>query len=276
MVYLIFAVGLYAVYCGVLFFYQTKLMFPVGMAGKSGDALPTVQTEVIELPTDQGTTTAWFVPSLAASTDNPAPLAVFFHGNAELMDHQRAIIDLYHALGVSVLMVEYRGYGHSAGTPSEKHILSDTVAVLDEVLRRGEVDPDRLVLHGRSIGGGLAAQVALKREPAALIVESTSRSVAGMAWQYGVPPFLVTSPLRTERAFKKLDVPILVMHAKHDAIFPVEHAHKLDAAARQSTLVLFDADHNTLPGPQEIELYVLSVAEHLKQAGVVGARSVSE
>ena len=201
---------------------------------------------------------------------------VFFHGNAELIDQQGAIIALYRRLGFHILMVEYRGYGHSAGTPSQSHILADSLAVLEEVIMRKDVDPSKLVLHGRSIGGGLAAQVALQTDPAALIVESTGTSVSGMALKYGAPPFLVRSPLNTRAAFEQLDLPILIMHGKDDEIFPVSHAHRLNDVGKQSTLTLFDASHNTLPSSREVVLYEQSVSELLERAGVVGARRVSE
>lgn len=275
--YLFLLVGLYVVYCGLLFFFQTKLIFPASMAGPAGKALPTADTEVIELPTDQGTTTAWFVPAadagsgldLDADANQAKPVVVFFHGNAELIDHQRAVLDLYHDLGIHVLLVEYRGYGYSEGTPSERNIVADSVAVIEEVLQRDDVAEDQLILHGRSIGGGMAAQVALKTKPAALIVESTFTSVSGMAMRFGVPPFIVTSPLKTEAAFGKLDVPTLIMHGQRDSIVPISHAHRLKQAAAHATLVMFDSDHNDLPSGAEVATYLGAVREHLEQAGVL-------
>lgn len=269
MTWLIILLSLYVVYCGLLYFFQGKLLFPARFAGPAGDTLPTAETERLLLGTDEGDTIAWFVPAPGSSDASPAPLAVFFHGNAELIDQQRPIIDLYHDLGVSVLMVEYRGYGHSGGTPSEKHIVADTLAVLEGVLERDDVDAEKLVLHGRSIGGGLATQVALRTDPRALIVESTFKSIAGMSWRYGVPPFLVTNPLRSDRAFEQLDIPILIMHGQDDQIVPVAQAKALDAIAKQPTLVVFDADHNTLPTPGQAALYAESVREHLTDAGVL-------
>ncbi len=269
MTWLIILFSLYAIYCGLLFFFQTKLIFPASMAGQAGNLLPTVDTQVIALRTEQGTTTAWLIPSADASGDTPAPLAVFFHGNAELMDHQHAIIDLYHSLGVSVLMVEYRGYGHSEGTPSESHIVADTLEVLEQVLQRDDVAKDKLVLHGRSIGGGMAAQVALKTKSTAMIVESTFTSVSGMAMRFGVPPFIVTSPLKSEDAFKQLSLPTLIMHGRRDSIVSGSHAARLAAAAKDSTVVMFDSDHNDLPNGSEVTLYRNEVEALLKRAGVL-------
>ncbi|MBX2851775.1 MAG: alpha/beta hydrolase [Phycisphaeraceae bacterium] len=267
--WLITLLSLYVIYCGLLFLFQTKLIFPASMAGLPSKTLPTVDTEVIELTTDEGTTAAWLVPHPDWRISGPAPLAVFFHGNAELIGRQHGIIDLYHGLGIHVLMVEYRGYGHSDGTPSEAHIVADSLAVLEEVLGRDGVDVSRLVLHGRSVGGGIAAQVALQTDPAALIVESTFRSVSSMALRYGAPPFIVTSPLKSEDAFEEIDTPILIMHGRHDTIVPVGHASKLEAAADDARVLLFDAGHNDLPNGDEITVYRGEIEEHLKRAGVL-------
>lgn len=269
MPWLITLVLLYLAYCGVLFFFQNKLIFPASMAGQPNTTLPTQRTEVIMLETKQGTTVAWFVPAPDAYDVSPAPLAMFFHGNAELIDHQRGIIDLYHGLGMNVLMVEYRGYGHSEGTPSQQHIVADSVAVLNQVLERGDVDADKLVLHGRSIGGGLATQVALKCKPSALIVESTFTSVTDMARRYGIPPFVVKSPLSSIDAFEQLDMPILIMHGWEDQIIPPKHAKQLFNAAPSTRLVMFDAHHNNLPTPQQAPLYHQSIQDMLNQAGLV-------
>lgn len=271
MTWLIILLSLYVLYCGLLFFFQTKLIFPASMAGQPGEALPTLGTEVIELVTDEGVTTAWFVPAPGSDNDadSPAPLVMFFHGNAELIDHQHATIDLYHRLGMHVLLVEYRGYGHSDGTPSQQHIVQDSLAVLEQVLARDEVANEKFVLHGRSIGGGLAAQVALQAKPSALIIESTCTSVAGMAWRYGIPPTLVKSPLDTRSAFAQLDVPILIMHGEHDEIFPVSHGHALKEAGLQTSLVLFDASHNTLPNGPETALYYDVVYGLLQRAELI-------
>lgn len=271
MTWLIILLSLYVIYCGLLFFFQTKLIFPADYAGQTNRGLPTAQTERVLLETDQGETVAWFVPapSLVNDPESARPLVVFFHGNAELIDHQERTLQLYRTLDISVLMVEYRGYGHSAGTPSEKHIVADTVAVLDEVLKRNDVAADHLVFHGRSIGGGLAAQVARKTEPSAIIVESTFASISGMSWRYGFPPFLVTNPLRTEDAFEQLDLPILIMHGKDDQIVPPQHAQVLAQAGKQTTLLLFEANHNTLPSGSETAKYEDAIEQHLRDAGLL-------
>jgi hypothetical protein len=296
----LYVLALYVAYCGLLFFFQTKLIFPADLAGVSAGSpfLPT--GEVLTLETEQGTSVAWFFPapgsvpgSAPGSVPAPGsgqaghpggmegseaarPVVVFLHGNAELIDHQRDIVAMYHALGVSVLLPEYRGYGGagasgggSAGSPSQAHLVADAAAFYDAVVARPDVDAGRVVIHGRSIGGGVAAQLAGRRACVALIVESTGRSVARKAWGYGVPPFVVRSPFDTERVFRTLEVPVLILHGEHDVIFRYREARALAAAAPNALLVPFDAGHDDLGTGAERARYVEAVSMHLATAGVI-------
>ena len=274
MTYLILLGVLYGVYAGLLFVFQHMLMFPADLAGTPVKrAAAFHQPTVLELATDQGVTRGWFLPAPGVSGDRPAGLVVFFHGNAELIDQQTKIVRMYHAMGLSVLLPEYRGYGISEGSPSEKHIVADALAMMALATGRPEVEPAKVVLHGRSIGGGLAAQVADKmakqHKPAAVIVESTFVSVSGMAWRYGAPSFLVRSPLKTGDAFVRATWPILIMHGQRDQIVPVDHAHELLKIVPDATLLLFDCDHNTLPPADMTDTYEASIRKHLDEAGVL-------
>ncbi len=288
----LYVLALYLLYCGLLFFYQTKLIFPADLAGVSAGSpfLPT--GEVLTLETEQGTSVAWFFPAPGSGDGRDAvsaarPLVVFLHGNAELIDHQRDIVAMYHALGVSVLLPEYRGYGGagasgdasgggSAGSPSQAHLVADAVAFYDRVVARPDVDAGRVVIHGRSIGGGVAAQLADRRACVALIVESTGTSVARKAWGYGVPPFVVRSPFDTERVFRTLGVPVLIMHGEHDVIFKYREARDLLAAAPNAVLVPFDAGHDDLGTGAERARYVEAVSMHLATAGVIANETESD
>lgn len=294
----LYVLALYVAYCGLLFFYQTKLIFPADLAGVSAGSpfLPT--GEVLTLETEQGTSVAWFFPAPAPApgigsapapgngqavspggvegSEAARPVVVFLHGNAELIDHQRDIVEMYHALGVSVLLPEYRGYGGagasgggSAGSPSQTHLVSDAVAFYDRVVARGDVHADRVVIHGRSIGAGVGAQLAARRPCVAVIVESAGTSVARKAWGYGVPPFIVRSPFDTERVFRTLSVPVLIMHGEHDVIFRYQEARDLLAAAPNAVLVPFDAGHDDLGTGAQRQRYLDAVAGHLATAGVI-------
>ena len=153
----------------------------------------------------------------------------------------------YRDLGVSSLMVEYRGYGRSDGSPGQRAIVDDTAKALELVLQRAEVDRARLIYHGRSIGGGVVCALAERIEPSAMILESTFTSAAGMATRFGVPGFLLNSPFRNDRVVKGFAGPILLLHGTADEIIPVSHARKLKAMAKSATLIEQDAGHNDYP-----------------------------
>ncbi|QKK03302.1 MAG: alpha/beta fold hydrolase [Pseudomonadota bacterium] len=155
--------------------------------------------------------------------------------------------------GVSTLLVEYRGYGRSGGAPSREAVVRDAAAFYDRLARRADVRPDRIMLHGRSIGGAVAAELALAREPAALILESTFTSLESMFWRFGIPGFIVRDRFRTEDALKALDTPVLVMHGRRDNIIPVAHGRELGRIGAKTRYTEYDANHDLPPDWQDFE-----------------------
>jgi hypothetical protein len=200
--------------------------------------------EQLWLETAEGRVEGWFLPARAAG---PRPVVIFAHGNAELIDHWPDSLEPYREMGVSVLLPEYRGYGRSAGSPSEQAIADDFAAFYDLVSARADVDATRIVFHGRSIGGGAVCALAARRRPAALLLQSTFTSLADVMRRFGVPRLLVLDKFDNVAALGSLDVPVLVIHGESDALIPPEHARALAAAARQPTLWWFDGGHNDAP-----------------------------
>ncbi|HEV8323472.1 MAG TPA: alpha/beta hydrolase [Myxococcota bacterium] len=221
------------------------------------------------LDTDEGRVEAWFLPGRGAAPGAPAPIAVFTHGNGELIDYWAEPLAPYRAMGVSVLLPEYRGYGRSAGSPSEAAITADLVAFLDRAVARADVDPARVVLHGRSIGGGAACALAARRRPAALILQSTFTSLADVMRRFFVPRALVLDPFDSLAVVRSLDVPTLVVHGRHDALIPVAHAEALARAAPRARLVLYDGGHNDTP-PDWAPLWG-EIHAFLAEAGILPA-----
>lgn len=192
----------------------------------------------------QGKVEAWFLRGEGCSPARPGPLLIYAHGNAELIDHWPEALAPYRALGINLLLPEYRGYGRSAGSPSQQGIVGDTAMLLEQALRRPEVDGSRVVLQGRSLGGGVVCDLALRRPPAALILQSTFTSLRAMARRYLVPGFLVRDPFDNLAALKRLEVPLLVVHGTRDRLVPYSHARALHAAVPHARLVAFETDHN--------------------------------
>lgn len=267
---LVHAIVIYIVWCTVLYFYQDHLLFPADLAPQpfaleKYDA----STVVLKRDIDAGQVVAWYLPPLPRFRDHPAPLLVFCHGNAEIIDFQPHIVNGYQKLGFAILLPEYRGYGRSAGKPSERGIVEDAVYFFDEVLKRPDVDPRRIVIHGRSMGGGVAAGLAARRKPTALVLESSFMSVVAMARRYLVPPFLAKNPFRVDRVVAELDVPVLIMHGTEDEIVPVSHGRKLRDLGRQVTYHEYACSHNDFPGDENEAQYWQDVGDFLRVAGIL-------
>jgi uncharacterized protein len=134
-----------------------------------------------------------------------------------------------------VLIVEYRGYGLSQGTPSERGIGRDARAAYDHLMRERGIDPRRLVLYGESLGGAVAVDLAVRVPVGGLVLENTFTSIAdvGRALVPYLPMRLVLRD-RYESLEKigRLEAPLLVFHSRDDEIFPPHHAERLLAAAR--------------------------------------------
>lgn len=231
---LVYAAGIYCAWAVALWFYQGALIFPVGMIPKSAlKAEPPPGATVI-----RGATMGWLLPP-TKSIVGFAPLAVYFHGNAEIIDQLTNVreVRLLRSMGFAVLMVEYPGYGHAGGNPSQQGIVDASTELIDLAAARPEIDPTRVLYVGKSLGGGAACAVAEVRPPRAMILLCTFRSIASFAHGMGVPEWLVKHPFRNEETLAKLDVPVLIVHGDRDTIVPVAHGRELARIARQGVYV---------------------------------------
>lgn len=244
--------GVYIVGAALVWTLQSRLLFPRGAAGPALATLDRREGEAIWLKCDDGVAVeAWFLPGVGRTSRSPGPAVIYLHGNGEIIEQCLGQARLYTQRGISVLLPEYRGYGRSGGSPSETTIGADMVEFYDRLLQRAEVDRSQVILHGRSVGGGVAAHLALQRPPAALVLESTFTSVASFAWRFGLPPALCTNPFHTDRVVPILDRPILILHGADDEQIPPEHGRRLHALAPGSVYAELSGGHNDFPRDQD-------------------------
>lgn len=240
----------YVIYAAALFMMQDKLIYPRFMLRDERSAPLAPGVTKLERPLGDSEVHAWLLMP-TQERDSPAPLVVFFHGNAESAGSNIGFMRHYRDAGFAVLLPEFRGYAGAAGTPMEPGIVEDSVWFIDEARRDPRVDASRLILHGRSLGGGVAAQVAaqlaIRHSPDALILQSSFTSIASFARGKLVPEFLVRSPYRTDRVLATLDCPVLILHGTEDTIIPVSHARENARIAKYATLVEMPGDHNGFP-----------------------------
>ncbi|GAA5059648.1 alpha/beta hydrolase [Nocardia callitridis] len=173
---------------------------------------------------------------------------LFTHGNGGNIGDRIVLYALLTKAGFDVLTFDYRGYGRSTGRPSEHGTYRDARAARRALLDQQGVDPDRVLYLGKSLGGGVALELAQEYPPAGLMLMSTFTGIRDAA--RSIYPFLpaplVPNAYPSERRIRALHVPVLIMHGDQDDLLPLRHAQRLFAAANEpKRLVVFPgATHN--------------------------------
>jgi len=248
---------------------QRKLLFPTHLVRFRAHAARPPEAERFWLTHGEGRVEVWFIPGAGVSAERPGPVVIFAHGNGELIDDWPALLAPYVQLGVSVALPEYRGYGRSAGKPSERGIVADLAALCVCLREDPRVDGARMLYHGRSLGGGVVCALARLHPPRGLVLESTFTSVVDAARGMGVPATFIVDRFDSLPVVRDFQGPILIMHGRADTLLPVRHAEQLAAANPRARLVLYDAGHNDLPPSAERGHYWAQIARTVQEA--VGA-----
>jgi fermentation-respiration switch protein FrsA (DUF1100 family) len=243
---LIAVVGIYLGYSIYYLIIQRKILYPDPPIPAWDVAVDFEGLEKIWLQTSFGEVETWFMPALNSS-GGPAPTMIFFHGNGAVIDLWPHTFTDVQQLGISVLLVEYPGYGRSEGKPTEKTISEAALAAYDTLVQRGDVDPRRVVVYGRSLGGGPTGVLLTQRTVAAVILQSTFTNTAPFARQFFLPGFLVLDRFDTLSAVEQYPGPVLVFHSERDELIPFEHAQKLVASAENGRLIIMDCAHSDCP-----------------------------
>lgn len=205
---------------------------------------------------------AWYVPGRKNK-----PVILFCHGNAGNISHRLGSISMLNEKGLNVLIFDYRGYGLSEGKTTEHGSYLDAAAAWDYLINKKGFRPEEIVIFGRSLGGAIAANLASRHHPGAVILESTFTSVPDMAAEYypWLPVYLLTRiNYDSLTAVKSIEAPLLVLHSRDDEIIPFRHGKALFLAANEpKQFFILRSDHNNsfrkTPG------YDLAIAEFIKQ-----------
>jgi len=242
--------GLFVVvmlYMGLgVFFYivQAKLIyFPAPTIGYTPDSIGLPYRDVFFETSDGVMISAWYVSAV-----DSRGVILFCHGNAGNISHRLESIEIFNALGFSVFIFDYRGYGLSQGNPDEQGTYLDAEAAWDYLTMHEGIDPGKIVIFGRSLGGVVATRLAARTSPAGLIAESTFTSVPDMAAAF-YPMFPVRLLCRymynALEAIREVQVPVLVIHSPDDEIVPYEHGLRLfEAASEPKTFLRIKGGHN--------------------------------
>lgn len=255
----------YLFVAGMFIGLQRSLLYPAMQSeplpaadyATSGIRLDDVETATIDGLTLHG----WYAwPTPVASEPTSRPVVLYLHGNGGHRVHRLDDLDLLTGCGASVLLFDYRGYGENPGKPSEQGLTLDARAMWDYATQELDVPPERIVLFGESLGGGVAVELAATQceagtPPGGLILRSTFSSMTDAAsYHYPWLPIRLALLDRydSESRIGKITCPILSLHGDADGIVPLTLGHRLfDAAPQHSAsgvekrfVLLSGAGHN--------------------------------
>jgi len=201
--------------------------------------------EVFSLATADGEKlTAFYVPP-----EEGKVVFLFLDGNAGKLREQARRWQEIGRLGAGVLAFYYRGYGTSSGSPSEDGLMLDANAAHDWLRQR--VSADRIVIHGYSLGTGVATKLAADREALAVVLEAPFTAAVDRAAElYPVLPiaWFMSDQFVSRSAIARVDMPVLIAHGDQDTVIPVAHGRRLFELAREpKQLEIFaGGDHDSL------------------------------
>ncbi|OGV41881.1 MAG: hypothetical protein A2X48_07650 [Lentisphaerae bacterium GWF2_49_21] len=224
------------VYFGILllmFLFQSKMIyFPTrGIVCTPADTR--LEFEDLMLKTHDGVKiNTWYVPAR-----NPAAGTVIFcHGNGGNMCYSLDVAENFSKMNYNVLLFDYRGYGKSEGSPSEKGTYYDAQTAYDWLMKEKKIPEREIVVMGRSLGGSIAANLAKDNSPRLLILESSFTStpdVAADAYRIFPVRLLCRYKYNTLDYIGKIKCPVLVIHSPDDEIIPYSHGKKLFSSAKE-------------------------------------------
>lgn len=184
---------------------------------------------------------AWYLPP--PQTAVPAPAVIFGYGNGNIADDWVRDADLLRRRGFGVLIVEYPGYGHAAGSPSKEAIVDSGLAAYDWLIAQSEIDPDQILLFGHSIGGALTLAIANERPTQGAILLSAFASIDHIARDRYLPGVFAKDRFDNLAIIENYDRPVYMMHGTLDTLVPPYHAELLHMAAPNAELHWIECGH---------------------------------
>ena len=223
---------------------QRRLLFPASPARVSAAQAGLTGVQDVVIATSDGEQlVAWWKP--------PEPgraLVLYFHGNGGSLLNRRDRVRMLTQDGRGILIVSYRGYSGSTGTPSETGLREDARAARDWL---STYEPGRIVLYGESLGTGVAVRLATERPVGGVILDAPYTSTAdiakGLFWYLPVA-LLMRDQFRSVDRIGDIKVPLLVMHGEEDSVIPIALSELLFKAANEPKRYL------RLPGVDHVSI----------------------
>jgi fermentation-respiration switch protein FrsA (DUF1100 family) len=233
----------------VLLFLENKLIFRPVLASEDWLSPPNALVQDVELQTAEGTRLhGWWCPVPGWQPEQGAML--YCHGNAGNLSWRAGAIALWQKeMNQAIFIFDYPGYGRSAGRPSEAACYAAGDAAYDWLVHCKHVSPDHLLLYGKSLGGGVAVDLATRRPHQALILVKTFTSMPDEAQKVcPIMParWLVRTRFDNLAKIKKCPRPVFVAHGTTDSLIPFAFGQRLFEAANSPKCFcsMEGVDHN--------------------------------
>lgn len=233
----------YGMLIGAMVIFQDSLVF---VPGPGDDTMPQdvgLEGDEVWFETEDGIELhGWFIP-----VEEAEYAVLFSHGNAGNLQRRSALVRMLSEAGASVFIYDYRGYGHSEGSPSEGGLYKDLEAAIQYLLMYGYKE-GQIVLYGRSLGGSVAAYGATQIQAAGLILDSAFTDLETMVRDVYpfVPPSLAKYDFPTIQYLDQMNsMPVLIFHSPEDNLVQFHHGEKLyDKSPSPKTFVELRGGHN--------------------------------
>jgi len=240
-----FALIFFLIVMRVYFFLleQQSLYYPTKVITQTPSVYKIPYEDICVDTIDKKKLHGWFVPAAGSQIT-----VIYFHGNAGNISGRLHKVRFFHELEVNLLIADYRGYGKSTGIPTEKGLYIDADALYDYLVAIKHIRPEDIVVYGKSLGAGVAVELATRRNIRALIVEGgfdSVVSVAGDLYPFLPARLIVSQQYDNARKISRLHIPKLIVHGLQDDVMPIKYGRRLfDAAAEPKQFLPFPGGHN--------------------------------
>ncbi len=236
----------YSLLVVIVYFMQGRMLYLAEVPGRTLTMTPTdvgMDFQDVSIATTDGVMLhGWFIAGRSSR------VLLFFHGNAGNISHRLDSIAQFRELGLSVLIIDYRGYGQSTGRTTERGIYRDADAAWRYLIDDRGIVANDIVIFGRSLGASVASWLASEYQPSALIVESSFTSIPDIAQDiYPWLPVRWLSRLShaTRDYVRDVRCPILIIHSRDDEIIPFHHGEAIfESANEPRALLTIRGTHN--------------------------------
>lgn len=242
---LLIATLIYASICAILYFFQEGFIFhPEKLPENHKFSFKNNFTERVFEPEKDIK-----INALHFKSKNNKTVVFYLHGNAGNLDNWGNVANDFISRNCDVLMIDYRGFGKSTGSPKEETLNKDAVFIYKELAK--EYGEQNIIVYGRSIGTSVASYITAYNDPKLLILETPFYSMKSLTKKYFrfLPNFILKYEMPNYKYIERVLCPIIIFHGKKDQVISYKESVKISNHFKQGDELIFieNGNHNNLP-----------------------------